>query len=136
MFDAFLKAAGTELGAFIKRMQPKFAALADLELAANGCKSKEARAMIEGLIAPLEKELQKECSACSARIVAAWRKAKGQEPPPDVQKKITDLYKKSAKAMESSGVPKVKPGGYKGGFVEGITLNFSAIKPCYLGECR
>lgn len=107
-FNGILKTSATETAAFAKRNATRFATVADLVAARDGCKTKEARAMIEGLLVPLQKELQKECAAFDAKMSALWKKAKGETVPDDVQKKLDDQLKTTAKTMESGSGKKVQ----------------------------
>jgi len=106
-FNSILKTSATETAAFAKRNAQRFAIVGDLVTARDGCKSKEARAMIDGLIVPLQKELQKECAAFDAKMSALWKKTKGEKVPNDIQKKLDDQLKNTAKSIESGSGKKV-----------------------------
>ena len=108
IFNDILKTATTEVSAFAKRNGPRFAVLSDLKSAMDRCKTREARAMIESMYLPLESELQKECDALNARIGAVWKKAKGEKPPADVEKKLDQLYQKNVKSLQGTGKVKAQ----------------------------
>ncbi len=112
IFNEILKTATREVGTFVKRNGPRFAVLNDLKTAMDGCKTKEARAMIESMYLPLDTELRKECEAMNGRIGALWKKSKGEKPPPDVEKKLDQLYQKGVKSLQGTG--KIKAQVQKG----------------------
>ena len=57
---ALLKPSLSEVAAFTKRNAQNMAIVGDLRAARDGCQTKEARAMIEALIVPMQKQLQKD----------------------------------------------------------------------------
>ena len=76
-FNKLLKSSAGEVGSFAKKNAAKFGVIGDLQKARDGCKTKEARAMIEGLILPLQKELKKECAGFEARMSKIWEAGQG-----------------------------------------------------------
>lgn len=107
-FNKLLKSSLSEVGDFTKRNATKFAIVADLKKARDSCKTKEARVLIETLIAPLQKELSKECSAFDARMGKIWKQAKGEEVPPEMQKKLDGVLQKATKDIAGKSGEKVK----------------------------
>lgn len=105
---ALLKPSLSEVAAFTKRNAQNMAIVGDLRAARDGCQTKEARAMIEALIVPMQKQLQKECAAFDAKMSAIWKKAKGEKVPDDVQKKLDRALEGSTKSMKSKNGPAVK----------------------------
>ncbi len=108
-FTGLLKSSISKINGFAKRNASSMAIIGDLQTARDGCKTKEARAMIEGLILPMQKQLQKECAAFDAKMSSIWGKTKGEKIPDDVQKKLDGAMNSGVKSMESKNSPKVKP---------------------------
>lgn len=99
--NTLVKSSAAEMADFAKRNAMPMAILADLRRARDSCKSREAQGMIEGLILPLQKELQKETVAFDAKMNAIWKKAKGEKLPDDVKKKLDEAMKSGAKQIKS-----------------------------------
>jgi len=57
--------------------------------------------MIEALIVPLQKELQKEVAAFDKRMSGIWKKAKGEKIPKETQKELDTVLKKSADQIKA-----------------------------------
>ncbi|WP_299722817.1 hypothetical protein [uncultured Tateyamaria sp.] len=104
-----IKASGKESANFAKKNAMKFAIVGDLQTARDGCKTKEAKALVNTLIGPLQKELQKEAAAYDKRMSGIWKQAKGEEIPKDAQKELDNALKKSADAIKSKSGKDVKP---------------------------
>lgn len=103
-----LKSSVNEITAFSKRNTLRLAMIVDLKDAAKACRTKEARGLIEGLLAPLQKELQKEAAAFDSKMSSIWSKAKGEKLPPDIQKKLDDALKNTTKDMQSKSGQDIK----------------------------
>lgn len=127
----FLKAAASELESFNRRTKPRFSVLGDLEAAKAACRTKDGKRMIDSLMKPLHKDLQSECRACTSRIRAAWKKARGEKPTPDFDRKINELYNKSARAMSGPGIPKPRVKKFAGGSGGGISMMYAEIEWTY-----
>lgn len=108
-FSELIKASGKESLAFAKNNAVKVAVLSDLQTARDGCKSKEAKALIETLIVPRRKELQKEAAAYDKKMSDIWKKAKGEKIPKETQKELDTVLKKSADVIKSKSGKAVKP---------------------------
>jgi 5-methylthioribose kinase len=100
-FSKLIKSSATEANSFAKKNAMKFGIINDLQTARDGCKTKEARAMIEGLIVPMQKDLRKECATFDAKMSGIWKKAKGEKVPDDTQKELDNILKNSAKTIKS-----------------------------------
>ena len=106
-FNELIKSSSKESANFAKKNAMKFGVIGDLQTARDGCKSKEAKAMIETLIVPLQKELQKECAAFDKRMSGIWKKAKGEKVPKETQKELDNVLKKSADTIKSQSGKKM-----------------------------
>ncbi|MEW9918589.1 hypothetical protein AB2B41_03170 [Marimonas sp. MJW-29] len=109
VFLDLLKTTGAELVKLNKRTSAKMALLGDLNTARATCKTKEAKAMIGELMLPIDKDVRKDVDAFNSKVAAAWKKAKGETPPPDVEKKIQGVLNNGAKSMQSKGGPRLEP---------------------------
>ena len=107
-FNTLLKPSISEVNAFVKRNAQNVAIVGDLRAARDVCKTKEARAKIEALILPMQKQLQKECAAFDAKMSSIWKKTKGEKIPDDVQKKLNGALESGTKTMKSKNGPEVK----------------------------
>jgi hypothetical protein len=122
-FDNLIKSSGKEVVNFSKKNGETFATLSDLKAARDSCKTKGARVLIETLIAPLQKSIQRECANFDAKMSAIWKPAKGQDASAEVKKKLDGHKKDIEKSFRTiSGGP------------EGITLNFDKIEVTYTKE--
>ena len=110
-FNTLLKPSINEVNTFVKRNALNVAIVSDLRAARDVCKTKEARAKIEALILPMQKQLQKECAAFDAKMSSIWKKAKGEKIPDDIQKKLDGALESGAKTMKSKNGPEVKHNG-------------------------
>lgn len=108
-FTKLVKSSATEMASFAKQNAMNLAIVNDLRKARDGCKSKEAALMIQGLITPLEKQLEKARAAFDNRMNAIWKDAKGEKVPDDVQKDLDKVLKDGAQTLKSKSGQDVKP---------------------------
>lgn len=120
-FDNLLKLSGKEVANFSKRNAETFATLSDLIAARDSRNTKGARALIETLIAPMQKSAQRECANFDAKMSTIWKKAKGETVPAETQKKLDELQKKGEKAFKSTS-----------GATVAFNLNYEQIKWIYI----
>lgn len=107
-FTGLLKSSTNEITGFAKRNAANMAIIGDLQAARDTCKTKEARAIIEGHIVPMQKQLQKQCAAFDAKMSSIWKGAKGEKIPADVQKKLNGALEGGVKSMKSKTGPEIK----------------------------
>ena len=113
-----IKSSTKESVNFTKKNALKYGIIGDLQAARDVCKTKEARTMIEALIAPLQKDLQKEVAAFEKKMAGIWKKAIGEKIPTESQKEFDTVSKKSAEQIKSKS-------GMKHGFTDLMITNFS-----------
>jgi len=107
-FNELIKSTSKESAAFAKKNTMKYGVIGDLQAARDVCQSKEARGMIEALIAPLQKELQKEVATFEKKMAGIWKTAKGEKVPKETQKELDAVLKKSADQIKSKSGSKYK----------------------------
>ena len=105
--NELIKSSGKETVNFTKKNAMKYGIIGDLQAARDVCKTKEARTMIETMIVPLQKELQKEVAAFDKKMEGIWKKAKGEKIPKETQKELDVMFKKSEDQIKSKGGGKV-----------------------------
>ena len=99
--NELIKSSSKESVNFTKKNVMKYGIIGDLHAARDACKTKEARTMIEALIVPLQKDLQKEVAAFEKKMAGIWKKAKGEKIPKETQKELDTVLKKSADQIKS-----------------------------------
>ncbi len=114
-FDNLIKLSGKEVINFTKRNAERFAIVADLIAARDNCNTKGARALIQTLIAPMQKDVQRECANFDAKMSAIWKKAKGETVPKETQKKLDGLFKSGEKSFKSKSGQDIR---YNGKYME------------------
>jgi hypothetical protein len=108
-FTKLVKSSASEMASFAKQNAMNLAILNDLRTARDGCKAREAALMIQGLITPLEKQLEKARASFDNRMNAIWKDAKGEKVPDDVQKELDKVLKDGAQTLKSKSGQDVKP---------------------------
>ncbi|MEO9573177.1 MAG: hypothetical protein ABJ263_11870 [Tateyamaria sp.] len=107
-YKDLIKSSAQEAASFAKKNAPKYNVATDLLAAKNLCKTKEARAMIEARMSPLQKELQKERAAFEKRLSGIWKAAKGEKVPKETQKELDGFLKKSADGIRAKSGSRYK----------------------------
>jgi hypothetical protein len=111
-FDNLIKLSGSEVTKFIKRNAESFAVVSDLMSARDNCDTKGARDQIQTLIAPMMKDVQRECASFDTKMAAIWKRAKGEVIPAGTQKKLDSLIKNGEKSLKSKNSHYIKFGSY------------------------